>query len=138
MREGLIIDFPFHGCNKWVVVNVNDCRATVIPLTGKDPNDPSEIFEEAHPSATGISPNSDCKTYGYVKGQIKKREYRRIISRPIATPVVEKHVPVVVRTKRSQILAEALPHIPEDPCPIDPVVASVLNATRGLFSSKGH
>jgi hypothetical protein len=139
MVEGLIVDFSHQGHNKWVVVNVNDCRATVIPLMGKNPNDPSEVFEEAHPAATGISPNSDCKSHGFVKGQIRKREYRNIVTLPRAnhtnhTERPEKPKPV----EKPKLLLGALPSIPEDPCPHDPVIDNVLTSTRGLFSSKGH
>ena len=127
IREGHIVDFTHQGCTRWVVVKIYDCRATIIPMTGKNPNDPSEVFEESHPSATGISPNSECKTYGYVKGQIRKREQKKIVIQPIL---------VVEKLKKSQIMLEALPSIPEDPSPMDQVMASVLTSTRGLFSSK--
>lgn len=112
------------------MVNVNDCRATVIPLTGKNPDDPSEVFEEAHSAAIGISPTSECKSHGFVKGQIRKRVYRN--NHTNHTERSEKPKP------KPKTLLGALPSIPEDPCPHDPVIDNILTSTRGLFSSKGH
>lgn len=131
MREGLIIEFSYHGCQTWVVVSVNDCRATIIPMTGKNPNDPAEVFEEAHPGATGISPNSECKTRGYIKGQIRKREQRMVQS---AAQSVQPRP--VAHSKK--VLLDALPSIPEDPLPDDPIIMAILTSTRELFSSADH
>jgi hypothetical protein len=127
MREGLIVEFLHQGCAKWVVVNVNDCRATIIPMTGKNPDDPSEVYEETHPGATGISPTSECRTFGYVKGQVRKREYRPAVPRSVVRVPVE-------RPKVKQVLMEALPSIPEDPMQVDPVIAAVLTSTRDFLS----
>jgi hypothetical protein len=39
MRPGLIIDFNHKGHKKWVVVNVNECRAYIVPLANRDPEE---------------------------------------------------------------------------------------------------
>ena len=129
MRSGLIIDFNHKGHKKWVVVNVNDCRAYIVPLANRDPEDPSEVFDESESKCTGISPNSGCEVYGRVKGQIKTRV-------PIVYTKV-KQEPIPVRTslvvKRSPLKVMApLPPIPEDP-EMDSVQL-VINATSRYFS----
>ena len=129
MRPGLIIDFNHKGHKKWVVVNVNDCRAYIVPLANRDPEDPSEVFDESESNCTGISPNSGCEVYGRAKGQIKTRV-------PIVYTKV-KQEPIPVRTslvvKRSPLKVMApLPPIPEDP-EMDSVQL-VINATSRYFS----
>ena len=132
MRAGLIIHFDHQGHKKWVVVNVNDCRACIVPLANRDPENPNEVFDESESSATGISPNSDCKVYRRVKGQIKTR-VSIIINRDKRETVQVKSKPEPLRLKTmTKGKVAPLPPIPEDP-EVDPVQA-VLNATSRYFS----
>ncbi len=128
MRAGLIIHFDHQGHKKWVVVNVNDCRACIVPLANRDPDNPNEVFDESESSATGISPNSECKVYGRVKGQIKTRVpviYNRYKRETVQAK--SKPEPVPSKTK-----VAPLPSIPEDP-EVD-TIQLVLNATSRYFS----
>jgi hypothetical protein len=117
MRSGLIIDFNHKGHKKWVVVNVNDCRAYIVPLANRDPEDPSEVFDESESHCTGISPNSGCEVYGRVKGQIKTRVsivYKKAVPEPLPARTsfpVRTSLPV----KRIPKFKAPLPSIPEDP-----------------------
>jgi hypothetical protein len=131
MRVGHIIEFTYQGHKKWVVVSINDCRACIVPLANRNPENPAEVFDESDSGATGISPNSDCPILGRVVGQIKTRVpivYGRAIS-PVQTPTK----PLSKSLQKHLIKSSALPPIPDDPEPIDPIKA-VINATsRSLF-----
>ena len=131
MRSGLIIDFNHKGHKKWVVVNVNDCRAYIVPLANRDPEDPSEVFDESESTCTGISPNSGCEVYGRVKGQIKTRVpivFTKVKPEPMPVRTIAS---LVVKRSTSKVIAP-LPSIPEDP-EVDSV-QFVLNATSRYFS----
>ena len=125
MRIGNIIDFSYQGHKKWVVVSVNDCRACIVPLANRNPDDPSAVFEESDSGATGISPNSSCPILGRVKGQIKTRSpivYTKVVS-PVQTTK-----PLPSRKLKPVIKPESLPPVPEDPCP-DPMMSAIITAT---------
>ena len=130
MRSGLIIEFNHKGHKKWVVVNVNDCRAYIVPLANRDPEDPSEVFDESESTCTGISPNSGCMVYGRVKGQIKTR-VPIVFTKVKPEPMPVRTSSLVVKRRPSKVMAP-LPSIPEDP-EVDSVQL-VLNATSRYFS----
>jgi hypothetical protein len=126
MRIGQIIDFSFQSHRKWVVVSINDCRASIVPLSNRDPNDPNAVFEEFESGSTGISPNSSCRVLGVVAGQIKTR--KPIVYSKLTSPVTQEK-PKVVRP----IPKILLPSVPEDPQQ-DPLISAVVTATcRSLF-----
>lgn len=129
MRSGFIIEFNYKGHKKWVVVNVNDCRAYIVPLANRDPEDPSEVFDESESHCTGISPNSGCMIYGRVKGQINTR--LPIVFTQVKKEPMEVRTSLVSKISHSKVMA-ALPPIPEDPEVNS--VQLVINATsRYLF-----
>lgn len=123
MRVGHIISFDFQGHKKWVVVNINDCRACIVPLANRDPDSPEEVFNESDSGSTGISPNSGCPILGRVAGQIQTRASMSF-KRPTPSPsLVQKPVKPVL----------PLPSIPDDPKSSDPMVDAVICATSRLF-----
>ena len=111
------------------MVNVNDCRAYIVPLANRDPEDPSEVFDESESHCTGISPNSGCMIYGRVKGQINTR--LPIVFTQVKKEPMEVRTSLVSKISHSKVMA-ALPPIPEDPEVNS--VQLVINATsRYLF-----
>lgn len=122
MRVGHIISFDFQGHKKWVVVNINDCRACIVPLANRDPNNPEEVFNESDSGSTGISPNSGCPILGRVAGRIQTRASMSF-KRTAPSPLVQKPVKPVL----------PLPSIPDDPKSSDPMVEAVISATSRLF-----
>ena len=125
MRIGHIIEFSFQGHKKWVVVSINDCRASIVPLSNRDPNDPKAVFEEFESGSTGISPNSSCPVIGTVAGQVKTRT--PVLYTRFAAPQEKP------RLTNKSFANVALPPVPEDPIP-DPLISAVITATcRSIF-----
>lgn len=109
---------------KWVVVMVNECRASIVPLGHRSADDASVVFDEEESTSTGISPNSECDVVGYVKGSVKKR---KVIELTHWTPT-PKDLSLIKR-KRPQL---ELPDVPEESGCLD-IVAEVLSHVSPLL-----
>lgn len=100
-----------HSSSPHVVVFINDCRAILLPLEGRDPNDPSLVINET--AGINISPNSELPHLGWFAGQIHAR--KNVARKQMAMPVQDYGPAPVPPKRKPKSKVTFMPPVPEEP-----------------------
>ena len=125
-----VISFSFKPNEKWVVVMVNDCRAIVVPLAGRDPMDPEVMFSELDLGHQSVSPNSEVTSHGWARGHVRDR-------RVIAYDPEKLRVPLTSyrSAKADEEKARARVDVADCLAPLDTLGSTTLVATPVGFDT---
>lgn len=115
---GQVIKYTHRMADTWVVVSVNECRASLIPIGKRLIEDTAAVYYD-NEKGIGLSPQSTLKTVGYIRGRIQRVD--NTIQKPTKTPTVVDVKPKI----RTGSLPDA---------PMDDIMDDINAATGQLFS----
>ena len=108
---GQLISFKTRPDEPYVVVMVNDCRALIVPMAGRDPLSQSLIVREDDSKGQSICPNSDVNILGRIRGTVERRSSSIFTTRAPA----EKFSVIYRQEKKRKVNTSPMPSIPSDP-----------------------
>jgi hypothetical protein len=116
---GQVVKYTHRMADVWVVVSVNECRASLVPIGKRSIEDTTAVYYD-NEKGIGLSPQSTLMTVGYVRGSIKRVD--SAILKPTKAIVPEAPTKIKIRTG-------SLPD-----APMDDILSDLNVATGRLFS----
>lgn len=118
---GQVVKYTHRMADTWVVVSVNECRASLVPLGKRSVEDVTATYYD-NEKGIGLSPQSTLTTIGYIRGKVKRVESTIHKLGIVVAPAVSV-------TVKSKINVKSLPD-----APMDDLLSDLNVATGQLFS----